>query len=166
MGARGSGRTPAPAGLKLINGRSPGTDSGGRKVPTPPPFERYAPEPPDWLPVLAREMWDRTVPDLEALSLLKNADLAVLTSFCVAWDQLARSVPLYSELGGMLIVNKRSGVVKANPAVALARAAIRDLLACGRELGCSPSAEAAVAALVSGVVADGEANPFDWAARP
>jgi P27 family predicted phage terminase small subunit len=161
------GPAPAPAGLKLVNGVSEGRDSGGRKVPRPPAFERCAPQPPPWLPVLAREMWEHTVPELEGLNLLKNADLAVLTSYCVAWDQLARAVPLYTELGGMLIANKRSGVVKPNPAVALARAAIRDLLLTARELGCTPSAEAALGTLMSGVVGgvDGEANPFDWTAR-
>ena len=45
-GARGaSGRRPAPAKLKLLNGRSPGRDSSGNLVKPPPPFERAAPEP-------------------------------------------------------------------------------------------------------------------------
>ena len=49
-GVRGaSGRRPAPAKLKLLNGRSPGRDSSGNLVKPPPPFERGAPEPPDWL---------------------------------------------------------------------------------------------------------------------
>jgi P27 family predicted phage terminase small subunit len=164
MGRRGP--AAAPAGLKLLHGTSEGRDSGGRKVPEVPRFVREAPSPPAWLPVLAREMWDHTVPYLEALDLLKSADLGVLTSYCVAWDQLARSVPLYTEMGGMLIANKRSGTVKANPAVALARAAIRDVLLLARELGCTPSAEAALGALMAGVgTTDGQPNPFDWSAR-
>lgn len=40
MGGRGSGRIPAPAALKLLHGSRPGRDSGGRKVPVPPKFDR------------------------------------------------------------------------------------------------------------------------------
>jgi phage terminase small subunit len=43
-GVRGaSGRRPAPAKLKLLNGRSPGRDSSGNLVKPPPPFERAPP---------------------------------------------------------------------------------------------------------------------------
>lgn len=42
-------RPPKPARLKLVEGRSPGRDSGGRKVPEPPKFIRQAPDAPDWL---------------------------------------------------------------------------------------------------------------------
>jgi phage terminase small subunit len=49
-GVRGaSGRRAAPAQLKLLHGRSPGRDSSGNLVKPPPPFQRAAPEPPDWL---------------------------------------------------------------------------------------------------------------------
>jgi phage terminase small subunit len=69
MGKRGP--APAPAGLKLVEGRSPGRDSGGRLVPQPPGFERVAPQAPDWLSPNARDMWDRTVAELDQLHLLK-----------------------------------------------------------------------------------------------
>ena len=157
MGGKGSGRIPRPAKLKLVEGVSEGRDSGGRRVPLPPSFVREAPEAPDWLPESAVEMWEHTTSELEALDLLKAADLGVLTAYCVSWDQLKRAVPLYARTG-MLITNKQSGAIKANPALAIARAAIRDLLACGRELGCTPSAEQHVAALVREL--DDESNPF------
>lgn len=158
MGRRGP--APQPAKLKLLSGVSEGRDSGGRRVPLPPKFVREAPKPPVWLPEYAREMWDVTAPQLEALDLLKTADLGVLTSYCIAWDQLKRAVPLYAQ-HGLLISNKKSGMVKPNPALAIARAAIRDLLLCARELGCTPSAEAHVSTLV-GEVGDDDANPFAY----
>lgn len=97
MGRRGP--APAPAQLKLLGGRSPGRDSGGRRVTPPAAFERVAPECPDWLPPGAKDMWGRVVPELAALNLLKESDLGVLTSFCVAWDQLMQAVTAYREQG-------------------------------------------------------------------
>lgn len=44
-------------------------------------------------------MWGRVVPELAALNLLKESDLGVLTSFCVAWDQLMQAVTAYREQG-------------------------------------------------------------------
>jgi phage terminase small subunit len=41
MGTRGP--APRPAGLKLLNGTSPGRDSGGRLVTPAPKFRREAP---------------------------------------------------------------------------------------------------------------------------
>ena len=54
--------TPRPAKLKLLTGVRPGRDSGGRLVPTPPAFERAAPEPPDWLDSEGSAEWRRIVP--------------------------------------------------------------------------------------------------------
>ena len=74
-GVRGaSGRRPAPAKLKLLNGRSPGRDSSGNLVKPPPPFERAAPEPPDWLSAEARMQWALCAPSLERLDVLKGED--------------------------------------------------------------------------------------------
>lgn len=122
MGRRGP--APAPAQLKLLGGRSPGRDSGGRRVTPPAAFERVAPECPDWLPPGAKDMWGRVVPELAALNLLKESDLGVLTSFCVAWDQLMQAVTAYREQG-FIATNARSRRVTVHPAVAAARAATR-----------------------------------------
>jgi phage terminase small subunit len=81
MGGKGSGRIPVPAGLKLLHGRSEGRDSGGRIVPQPPRFVRETPEPPNSLDDEARAEWDRVVPHLEALDLLKAADQAALACY-------------------------------------------------------------------------------------
>ncbi|CKP67891.1 phiRv2 phage protein [Mycobacterium tuberculosis] len=52
-------------------------------------------------------MWGRVVPELAALNLLKESDLGVLTSFCVAWDQLMQAVTAYREQG-FIATNARS----------------------------------------------------------
>lgn len=106
-------------------------------------------------------MWGRVVPELAALNLLKESDLGVLTSFCVAWDQLMQAVTAYREQG-FIATNARSRRVTVHPAVAAARAATRDVLVLARELGCTPSAEANFAAVLAaaGDPDDDEFNPF------
>jgi P27 family predicted phage terminase small subunit len=104
-------------------------------------------------------MWERTVPELDRLRLLKEPDLGVLASYCLAWDQLLQAVNAYQEQG-FTTTNRRSGTVKINPAAATARAAIKDLLSLARELGCTPSAEANLSGLPSADDSDDEDNPF------
>lgn len=106
-------------------------------------------------------MWGRVVPELAALNLLKESDLGVLTSFCVAWDQLMQAVTAYREQG-FIATNARSRRVTVHPAVAAAWAATRDVLVLARELGCTPSAEANLAAVLAaaGDPDDDEFNPF------
>lgn len=73
-------RPPKPARLKLVEGRSPGRDSGGRKVPESPKFIRQAPDAPDWLDAEALAEWRRVAPTLERLDLLKPEDRALLSA--------------------------------------------------------------------------------------
>jgi hypothetical protein len=56
-------RHRAPRKLKLLNGVSPGRDSGGRLVKSPPNFERGCPEPPADLGAEALAEWERITPD-------------------------------------------------------------------------------------------------------
>jgi P27 family predicted phage terminase small subunit len=91
-GTSSSGRRPAPAGLRLLNGRAPGRDSGGRKVTLPPPFELVEDaaefEPPEWLGDYAAEVWARSLPQLVRLKLTKDEDFAALAAYCLAVEQL------------------------------------------------------------------------------
>jgi phage terminase small subunit len=66
--------TPRPAKLKLLNGVSPGRDSGGRLVKPPPNFERSCPEPPADLGAEALAEWERITSGLDRLNLLKSED--------------------------------------------------------------------------------------------
>jgi phage terminase small subunit len=83
MGMRGPKKHPAT--LRLLNGTGQGRDSGNQKVAPAPPFNRGAPEPPDWLDGEAKAEWDRVVPELERLDLLKPTDLGALVAYCENW---------------------------------------------------------------------------------
>lgn len=140
MGGKGSGRIPAPAGLKLLHGRSEGRDSGVRKVPLPPRFIREAPAPPDWLDDDAPAEWDRVVPHLEALDLLKPADQAALSCYCQAVADHVAAVKIIAR-EGRIIVNSQTGHQHPHPAVADARASRAQILQFAREFGLTASAE-------------------------
>lgn len=147
---------PQPAGLKLIKGRSPGRDSGGRVVVPPPSFRRLPPQAPEWLPDEARAEWDRVVPELARLELLKPADRAALTAYCLTWDRLVQAQREMAEDGSVLAVNSQGRV--RHPAVAVIEAASKDLRSWAGEFGLTPSAEARM----SKGPADGDEddNPF------
>jgi P27 family predicted phage terminase small subunit len=133
--------TPRPARLRLLNGRSEGRDSGGRLVKPPPRFVREAPEkPPDWFDVEARAEWDRIVPGLEALDILKPEDRAMLSVYCVTWSRYVAAVKQY-RTEGITLVNPGSRRVHKHPAVGVAEVAGSQLRTFAAEFGLTPSAE-------------------------
>lgn len=147
---------PRPAGLKLIEGRRPGRDSGGRPVKEPLTFKRLPPEPPEWLPEEARAEWERVVPELARLELLKPVDRAALTAYCLCWDRLVQAQREMSEDGSVLSTNSQGRV--RHPAIAVVEAASKELRAWAGEFGLTPSAETRVGRQEAD---DGdEANPF------
>lgn len=119
-------RTARPAALKLLNGRTADTDSGGRKVAPPAAFARSAPEAPDWMPDEARDEWDRIVPELTRLRLLKMVDRGTLTAYCLAWANYVDCAKLYTEgrTGGRSMID-----------------ASRELRAWASQFGLTPSSE-------------------------
>jgi P27 family predicted phage terminase small subunit len=119
--------TKRPAALRLINGRSPGRDSGGRVVEPPPTFIREAPEPPEWLIGEALAEWQRIVPGLESLDLLKPEDRAALAVLCETWARWVEAVALY-RAEGMVLTNPDSGRRHVHPAVSIANTAAQQLL--------------------------------------
>lgn len=151
---------PKPPGLKLIEGSRPGRDSGGRLVKEPPEFERRAPSPPDWLPDEARAEWDRVVPDLARLNLLKPLDRAVLTAYCLTWD---RMVAAYKDVAsGKLTTRGSQGQLVKHPSVMVLETATRELRALAAEFGMTPSSESRLGTAKDD---DGDqGNPFAVAA--
>lgn len=163
MAAANAGRTPRAPALKLLNGRSAGRDSGGRKVAEPPPFVRLPPEAPEHLGEHARAEWERVVPELQRLGLLKIVDRAALTAYCEMWDLFVRSTAEVHE-SGLVVENrsvKKDGTESVwfttNPAVAIQNNAQSALRAWCAEFGLTPAAESKVSAPSQ---ADGEGNPF------
>lgn len=151
-------RPAAPATLKLINGRSEGRDSGGRKVEPPPAFVRSTPRPPTWLPREAKAEWRRVVPGLAKLGLLKAEDRAALTVYCVTWARYVRAVREVERDG--FTVPTETGGVKRNPALAVVDAATVQLRAFATEFGLTPAAESRLSRLPDGHHGVTDANPF------
>lgn len=130
-------KAQAPA-LKLLGGRSPGRDSGGRKVAPPPPFVRRAPEPPDFLDGEALAEWHRVVPGLERLGLLHDGSRAGLAAYCVAWSTFRIAAAAVAEGG---VYNEASDHGGRNPATVVLAGASKELRAWCVEFGMTPSAE-------------------------
>jgi P27 family predicted phage terminase small subunit len=169
---------PKPSHLKLIEGRGNGRDSGGRLVKPAPKFVRLPPSAPEWLPDEAAAEWERVVPELARLELLKPVDRASLTAYCLTWQRLVDAQKLITAnqiveveaitntdgdvvdvvtLDGHGLLGKNSqGVVRA-PWVTIAEAASKELRAWAAEFGFTPSAENKLAVKESG---DDEEDPF------
>jgi len=148
---------PKPVSLKLLEGRSHGTDSGGRPVKTVPAFARAAPEPPAWMPREARAEWQRVVPELDRLGILKVIDGSALTAYCMVWDRFVRSAEIVEREGSVLYDEK--GHAQRHPAVLTLEAASRELRVWAGEFGLTPSSEQRLAGAKGSD--DGEqGNPF------
>ena len=152
-----AGRPPRPAALKLIEGRGNGKDTAGRPIKEPPAFVRLPPAPPAWLPTEARAEWERVVPELHRLELLKPIDGAALTSYCLAWARLRECTEIV-EREGMVLHDDKQGRAQRHPALLTAEAASRELRAWCSEFGLTPSAEQRLGKVKSD---DGQQdNPF------
>jgi P27 family predicted phage terminase small subunit len=136
-----AGRTPAPPHLKLVEGRAPGRDSGGRVVPDAPAFKRLPPERPELLWGDAKEEWDRVVVELSRLDLIKEIDAAALTAYCLAYQRMCQAQRLIDEEG---LLHENSQGRTRHPAVAVLEAASKELRAWCAEFGLTPAAEGKV----------------------
>ena len=141
-----SGRKPQPANLKLLKGRSPGRDSGGRVVNTGPAFVRSAPTPPAWLDREAKAEWRRIVPELERLHLLSQVTRASLVAYCECWSSYVAATKAAHE--GVLIdrlITRRDGTVieekVTNPALTEQRLQSAELRRWATEYGLTPASE-------------------------
>lgn len=147
-------KAAAPAALKLLTGRSPGRDSGGREVNPGPAFVRVPPEAPEWLTPEARAEWDRVLPGLSRLDLLKPEDRAALAAYCEAWATFRKATEIVEREG--LTIEAKQGKL-THPAVGIARAAGREVRAWAAHFGLTPSTEQALA---RGADDGGDDNPF------
>lgn len=130
FGMAGKGFPPTPAQTaadlgKRGAGPANGTAPGGR------------PECPDWLPELARDMWEQVLPALEQMGVLATCDLGVVAAYCVAWHDLQTATAAIEDEG--MTVPAGSGGLKAHPALALQASAIASLRLLGDSLGLTPT---------------------------
>lgn len=153
--AASAGRKPAPAGLKIIEGRGKGTDSGGRLVKATPAFRRLPPERPAELSDVAGALWEEFVAELQRLQLLAPIHGPALQLACEAYarwraatEQLAAEGMTYTSDGGLVKLHPLVGVVERSSA---------EFRAWCSEFGLSPAAENKLA---SPEADPGEENPF------
>jgi P27 family predicted phage terminase small subunit len=149
-------KVAAPATLKLLTGRSPGRDSGGRKVEKGPAFKRVPPTAPDWLTPEAAAEWERVLPELSRLDLVKESDRAGLAAYCEAWAVFVEATTIVQRDG--LTIEAKQGML-AHPAVAIARNAGREMRSWAAHFGLTPSTEQALSR-GGGGDGDQEENPF------
>ncbi|MFH9215463.1 phage terminase small subunit P27 family [Streptomyces globisporus] len=148
-------KAAAPAKLKLLTGRAPGRDSGGREVQPGPAFVRVPPEAPDWLTEEAAAEWARVLPGLARLELLKPEDRAALAAYCEAWATFRQATETVKREG--LTIEARQGTL-THPAVGIARAAGREVRAWAAHFGLTPSSEQALSRGADD--GDEDDNPF------
>lgn len=127
-----------PTTLKLIEGRGNGRDSGGRLVKPTPGFTRLPPTAPAWLDGEAKAMWEKVVPELQRLQLLKPIDEGALTAYCLTWQRLVDAQDIIA--GSGILLDTERGPIK-HPAVLIAETASKELRAWSAEFGLTPSSE-------------------------
>jgi P27 family predicted phage terminase small subunit len=132
MGRRGP--PPKPTKLKLLHGESRPSRVGN---PEPQPRERL-PRVPDWLTAEAREVWDRTVAELDAMGLAYAADTDSLVIYVNAVVNYVRAQKIL-DLAGVMIKGVDGGIVR-NPANAVVKQNAAIVGRFAREFGLTPSA--------------------------
>lgn len=150
-----AGRKSKPAGLKLVEGRGSGRDSGGRNVKQPPAFRRIPPARPDDLSADAVELWDQIVVELPRLDLLKELDGAALRVGCETYARWREAVRMRQESG--LLATNSQGRVTA-PWIGIEERASKEFRAWCAEFGLTPAAEMKLATGADGGAEDDD--PF------
>lgn len=151
------GRKPRPHGLRVVEGRHEGVDSGGRKIGTPPAFIRMPPEKPDDLSPKASELWDKIVDELPRLGLLKELDGPALEVLCETYARWHDAKAKRIKLGP--VMKQSYGFVVA-PWVRIESIASKEYRAWCAEFGLSPSAEIRLSGPTQGTGEPNTDNPF------
>jgi P27 family predicted phage terminase small subunit len=153
--AANAGRKSAPPGLKLLQGRGPGRDSGGREVKPTPGFRRLPPTKPAELSPGAALVWDELVAELQRLQLLKPIDGLALQMACEAYVRWREASEQLAAEG--MTYTSDTGLRKLNPLVGVVERAASEFRAWCAEFGMTPAAESKLASPEGG---PGEENPF------
>jgi P27 family predicted phage terminase small subunit len=130
--ARGAA-VPRPTALRVLYGAKTNPDE---------PIAREEPPPrPVWLTPYAAEEWDRIVPELLYMKIIKAADAAIIASYCEAYARLRAATEDIATHGQIC---EWEGVRSANASVRHAEAASVELRQSARELGLTPSARSGI----------------------
>lgn len=130
------GRKPKPPELKILAGTRPD------RIPADAPAAlKGRPACPDHLDVIARQEWDRIVPELEELGVLSRTDGAALVLYCSTYSRWRSALDEIKAKG--LLVPAKVGV-RVNPAVAIAASCEAQMARMLAEFGCTPSSRSRV----------------------
>jgi P27 family predicted phage terminase small subunit len=149
------GRKGEHPNLKLLNGRTSTTDSGGREVPAPPPFQRGMPVKPEDMSEDAAWLWDQVIEQMRTTGILKPIDAPALEVICETFARWREAVRFRKERA--LLGHNSQGIVAA-PWVGIEERASREFRAWCAEFGFTPAAENNLGEGGSG--AGGHDNPF------
>ena len=136
--AANAGRKAAHPNLKLIAGRTAGTDSGGRKVPEPINLARGIPDKPDYLSDHAADMWDQVIKQLQTTGILKPMDTYALQMACESYAMWREALDFRQQHG---ILGKNSQGVVVAAYIRVETEAGKQFRAWCAEFGFTPAAE-------------------------
>lgn len=139
MGRRGP--APKPTALKLLEGTA--RPDRMRHEPQP---EIKAPRCPAWLAPAAKSEWRRLAKTLVRVGVLSDLDRAVFACYCQSWARWQQAEEAIQRHG--ILIKTPNGHLQQSPAVSLAKAALKQMLQAGGELGLSPAARTRINAQV------------------
>jgi P27 family predicted phage terminase small subunit len=131
------GRLPKSAKQREAEG-----NPGHRPIPTPVDFTSAGniPNPPTWLDAPAKKEYKRIVTALADLDLLKSTDVAVLSSYAMAYSRWITAEKRIAEDGTVIQVSGSQGQTKLvkNPSLTVSSDAQKQMLRAGALLGLNP----------------------------
>ena len=132
MGERG------PIGLTDAEKKRRGTHRPHRSKPATPRPASGNVEPPDWWDAdsPAREMWDRTAPELVRLGLLSEMEQGLFTIYCSSWEEWLIAMRAIETEGAVYTTSR--GVKRVSPWMTVADKAAKRMLSIAAEYGLTP----------------------------
>lgn len=132
------GRKPKPTAVKKLAGNPGKRALNGAEARV----DMRLPQCPRWLGKAAKREWRRVAKRLHEAGLMGYVDRSLLAAYCVAYG---RWVEAETALEGQeLVLTSEKGGVYQNPLVGVARSAMKDMVAIGREFGMGPSARSRI----------------------
>lgn len=150
-----------PRELKLLEGRSPGRDSGGRKV-SESHLDRATPTMPRTLSHEAKREWQKIVPGLARQGILKKEDGSALAVYCEnysEWVAANKAINEHYTKTGKLTYTAAQGEIPI-PEIAIRRRASAEIRSFAGHFGLTPSTETALFAKRGETLEADEENPF------
>lgn len=142
MGKRGPAKKPSA--ISRLQG-NPGHRALNPDEPVSP--EMTSLRPPRILRGIARKEWQRVAPLLSTMGVLREADTALLSAYCHAYQEWCEAVSWMAENGSTMTIRDDKGFVKSVQVVPqwrIAQGAAERMKRLGAEFGLSPSSRAAL----------------------